>query len=172
MIYIPHLRQHIIKPALALLPEAMRTPAAVELLIGTCLKESLVGGHTLLKQGLKTATDGRGRAMGIYQMERATYTDHLRWLKGRPLEALIFPHGARPATDLLWDWRLSTLLARIHYWNRSPHALPKLGDVEGYARTWGAVWQTQSIPEQIAQFAALYRQYALPSAPKVAWRQA
>ena len=153
-----HFRRFIIVPALSTLPEAMRTTAAVELLLGTALKES---GLSLLKQGLRTVTDGRGRALGLYQMEPATYLDHLRWLRTQPaLGALIFPHGPRPATDMQGDLYLATHLARIHYWWRGKEALPEVDDIEGMARYWGKYWQTQSIPAQMESFVSLYRDMA------------
>lgn len=157
MLIPEHVRRFVIIPALAPFPERMRTPAAVELLLGTALKESRL---TYLKQGWQTPSDGRGVALGLYQMEPRTYQDHVSWLAGRTeLRALVFPHGVRPVTELLTDLILATRMARIHYW-RVPAPLPAADDVEGMARYWGQYYQTQRIPEQMAEFARLYRQYA------------
>src|SRR5262245_5087223 len=144
MLDVSQLRDLIITPALALLPSAMRSPAAVELLIGTELKES---GGVYVRQ----LPDGP--ALGLYQMEPVTYEEHQQWiLQDAMLTAAIYPHGSRPADDLMWDVRLATQLARVHYWVRGEDPLPALGDVEGYALYWGVYYQTQAIPEQMAQF--------------------
>jgi hypothetical protein len=164
MLNVSHFRQFVVVPALAVFPEEMRTPAAVELLIGTGLKES---GLEYLKQGLVRHSDGRGRALGLYQMEPITCADHCRWLSAHPeLECLVYPHGPCPPTDMQGDLYLATRMARIHYWCRGQDALPDVSDVEGMAAYWGRYWQTQSIPEQMAQYVRLYNKHALPSRPK------
>jgi hypothetical protein len=163
MICVPHFRTFVVIPALAALPDYARTEAAVELLIGTALKES---GLEYLKQGYKRHSDGRGRALGVYQMEPATYADHVKWLNTHPdLSGLLFPMGVRPPAQMQGDLYFATRIARLHYWIRGKDPLPALGDVEGYAAYWGRWWQTQSIPAQMAQFVRLYAEHALPTAP-------
>ena len=73
MISPQDLKTYVIEPALQelnnLLPGAYR-PAAVNLLIGTAVHESTVGGETRLHQL------GGGPARGIYQIEPANPAGH------------------------------------------------------------------------------------------------
>jgi hypothetical protein len=164
MLYVPHFRTFVVIPALEALPDYARTEAAVELLIGTALKESNL---QYLRQSYKKIGDGRGRALGVYQMETTTYLDHVKWINKNPnLAGLLFPLGVRPAVHMQGDLYFSTRIARVHYWVRGKDPLPALGDVQGYAAYWGKYWQTQSIPAQMAQFVRLYTEHALPTAPR------
>ncbi|MGH7391432.1 MAG: hypothetical protein ACREM3_18525 [Candidatus Rokuibacteriota bacterium] len=158
MLYAPHFRQYVIIPALAVFPESMRRPAAVELLLGTALVESRL---TYLKQGRETPGDGRGVALGLYQMEPATHTDLWRnYLAYRPsLAAWISSEGIRPDQDLITDLTYATRMARVLYW-RVPDALPAVDDVLGLARYWKAHWNTAQGAGRVEDFIPRYRAYA------------
>ncbi|EUK18804.1 hypothetical protein [Commensalibacter papalotli (ex Servin-Garciduenas et al. 2014)] len=66
-IYIPHLKQEIIRPALDYL--GLGGARAINQVTGTFLAEGYAGGVTYLKQL------GNGPAVGAMQMEPATYND-------------------------------------------------------------------------------------------------
>ncbi|CAI3959190.1 unnamed protein product [Commensalibacter communis] len=66
-IYIPHLKQEIITPALNYL--GLGGARAINQVTGTFLAEGYAGGYTYVKQL------GKGPAVGAMQMEPATYND-------------------------------------------------------------------------------------------------
>lgn len=65
-IYIPHLKEHIVAPALNYI--GLGGSRAINLVTGTFLAEGYAGGYTYLKQI-------KGPAVGAMQMEPATYND-------------------------------------------------------------------------------------------------
>lgn len=157
MLCVPHVRRFVIVPALAQLPQAMRSEAAVELLLGTAMKESEL---CYLKQGLYQADDGRARAIGLWQMEPATYTGlALRFADNPSVGPVIAPRGVRPAMDMAWDLRFACQMARLKYWT-IPHPLPEADDVEGLADYWGKFYSTRDVPKQKQQWVQLYRSLA------------
>lgn len=112
----------IIKPAL--LDLLMYSENAIELLLFTCAVESL--GGTYLHQ-LK------GPALGIYQMEPATYNDLWQnFIFYRPNIKLQLIHSfdasrIPPEDRLIYDLRFATAMARIHY-ARVTEPLPLAND--------------------------------------------
>lgn len=119
------LRTLVIKPALMDL--VMFSEEALELLTFTCATESQ--GGTYLKQI-------KGPALGIFQMEPATYNDiwqnyinnhndiKLKLLHN--FNAPVMPDEER----MIYDLRFATAMARIHYL-RIPEPLPRLHDLDG-----------------------------------------
>lgn len=99
---------------------------AVELLIFTCANESL--GGTYLHQI-------KGPALGIYQMEPATYNDIWQNYIQHKTSILIqlihnFQAPTMPNEDrLVYDLRFATAMARLHY-ARINESLPKATDVK------------------------------------------
>ena len=118
------LRELIIKPALDSLQ--MYSVEAEEMLVFTCASESL--GGTYLKQV-------KGPALGIYQMEPATYTDIWEnYIKYKTnlisIFALNFDAARIPNPErMIYDLRFATAMARIHY-RRCKESLPKAGDTK------------------------------------------
>jgi hypothetical protein len=116
------LRELIIKPVLEQL--ILSSPEAEELLVFTCAVESL--GGTYLKQV-------NGPALGIYQMEPATYVDIWQnYIKGNTRIFMImlsnFHTGYMPSEDrMIYDLRFATAMARLHY-DRVKEALPNAKD--------------------------------------------
>lgn len=114
MIKADHLRELIIKPALAKIQ--CFSPNDVELLMFTCAVESR-GGHFLKQEN--------GPALGIYQMEPVTYNDiwqHYILLKKDVAMMMLnnFGAGRIPSEDrLIYDLEYATALARIHYMRNS-----------------------------------------------------
>ena len=92
---------------------------AVRLLMGTAAQESHLGEYI---------HQINGPALGIMQMEPATFKDHVRWLSKRE-DDLIYKimSSANIQTwsvnDLKWNLKLSIAMARVHYL-RKPDRLP------------------------------------------------
>ena len=118
MMNCTQLRELIIKPALYDL--MLLSDDAVELMVFTCAVESL--GGTYLKQV-------NGPALGIYQMEPATYNDI--WqnyiLKKTSLNLIMisnFDCVRMPSEErLIYDLRFATAMTRLFY-ARIPEKLP------------------------------------------------
>jgi hypothetical protein len=128
MIDIKQLRELIIKPSLDKLQ--MYSDQAEELLVFTCACESL--GGTYLKQV-------KGPALGIYQMEPATYTDIWQnFIKNQGsivnMLSLNFNVISMPMPErMVYDLQYATAMARLHY-RRVKAPLPDNKNVE-------AIWE-------------------------------
>jgi hypothetical protein len=118
--------QYIIRPTLADL--GLYSVQAGNLLLGTAMVES----------GLKYVRQlGGGPALGVYQMEPATYHDIFRnYLDYRPaLRTKVKVYGNYEG-DLVGNLKYATALARIHYL-RVPDAIPtKATYMAGYHKRW------------------------------------
>ena len=132
MIDAVQFRDLIIRPTLKALGGPQDSEAAVELLLATALHESRL---TYLKQI-------RGPALGVYQMEPATFRGHVQWLLTTDEELFRrFINATRGNIDdtiperLVYDLRYATLMARIHYW-RVSDPLPEAGDAPAMAKYW------------------------------------
>lgn len=125
MIDNKQLRELIIKPALDCLQ--MYSDSAEELLVFTCACESL--GGTYLKQV-------KGPALGIYQMEPATYTDIWEnYIKNQGhvlnLLSINFDVHKLPLPErMIYDLKFATAMARLHY-RRRKEPLPQATDIDG-----------------------------------------
>lgn len=125
MFNVQQLTDLIIKPAIAEIQ--LYSEDAIELLLFTCANES-DGGTYLHQIG--------GPALGIYQMEPATYNDIWEnWIKNNKSLCLqllhLFDAPVMPPEDrLVYDIRFATAMARIHY-ARVPEPLPKANDIPG-----------------------------------------
>lgn len=128
-----HLREYVIKPTLKEFD--LWSKSAENLLMGTAAQESKLGHY--LKQI-------NGPALGIYQMEPATYTDILanvliRAQINRPiLQNYKFSDNSDP---LIYDLQLATLMCRLQYW-RWKEPLPDANDIEGLANYWKKYYNT------------------------------
>lgn len=139
MIAIKHFRECIVRPALDQLK--LYSVAAEELLVITCGQES-VGGTYFMQNDARGFP--RGPAMGIYQMEPATYLDlwqnflayHPGWLDR--LHAGELPHA--DVGRLVYDLKYATMIARLNYY-RVKEALPQ--DLEGQFRYYKKYWNTE-----------------------------
>lgn len=151
MIFVADLRKLVIQPALRHID--LYSQSAENLLLGTHLVESVIYGITHLAQL-------RGPALGIYQMEPATYETVVRYAvherKRYPKAAALLESS--PPEALVWDLRLATVAARMHY-RRDKLPLPLAGDVAGLARYWKRVWNTAAGDGITSRFEARYRQF-------------
>ena len=135
-----HVLQDAIRPALEACGPAFATPAAERLVLGTAAAES---GFAELHQR------GRGPAMGLWQMEPATFFDlRDRFLAGRPqlrAAALRYASGGMLADiephELAWNLRVGALFCRLRY-AMDPRQLPDAGDLQAEAETWKRVYNT------------------------------
>lgn len=151
---LKQLRTYIIKPALDAV--GLWSLAAENLLVGTCIKESLVGLY--VKQT-------SGPALGPYQHEPATYIDDIAWvtfdenlpLKRRMLAACSYQE-VPPLSHLMHDWRWATLMCRLHYW-RFEEPLPKADDIKGLASYWKRYYNTLDGKGKEEDYVRLYEAY-------------
>jgi len=136
------------------LDPVLASAAAIELVIGTAAHESGLG--TYIRQV-------RGPALGICQMEPATFLDiSRRYLDARPelvsrMVALGYPR--KPAA-LEWDIRLALVMCRLHY-RRVPTPLPIAGDWEGQAHYWKRHYNTMAGAGTVEQYMRDLKKYAI-----------
>ena len=136
MMNCAQLRELIVKPALTDL--MMLSDVAVELMIFTCATES--NGGTYLKQL-------NGPALGIYQMEPATYNDlwqnyinnnhKLMLLMTTNFNCNRIPNEGR----LVYDLRFATAMCRLHY-ARVSEALPNTTETDALWNFYKAHYNT------------------------------
>lgn len=162
---ILHLRDRIIAPALAhvaALPamSAFDSPPAVDLVLGTMATES--GGFRDLRQ-VPT-----GPALGYAQIEPATHDDiYTHFLDARPaLRARVLELTAPAAPgglhgQLSANLHYAAVICRLVYWRR-PRALPRHGDVAGYATLWKDVYNTAAGKGTTAKFVADWTRWVAP----------
>ena len=130
-------RQYIIRPALNLLE--MHSPEAEALLLGTAAKESGLGRyvHQL----------GAGPALGVFQMEPATFHDiwrnYIRFNPGISNNlALRWPMEPEPE-QMITDLVLAAVMCRLHY-RRVAKPLPEHDDIKGLASYWKQYYNTSA----------------------------
>ncbi len=136
MMNVDQLRRLIIAPALADL--VLLSDDAVELLVFTCANES---------NGGEYIHQINGPALGIYQMEPATYNDIWQnYIIGNNSLSLQLLHNfdAPRMPDegrMIYDLRFATAMARIHYC-RVVEELPKRYDVDGMWKYYKKYYNT------------------------------
>lgn len=124
---------------------------AVKLLMGTAAQESHLGKY---RKQL-----GGGPALGIFQMEPATFNDIVNnYLRYKPALAARIERVARvcrfKAEDVENNDLLAICMARVHYL-RASEAIPP--DVEGMARYWKRYYNTPLGKGTVEEFIANYR---------------
>lgn len=150
------LKELIIIPVLKELD--LYSHSAINLLLGTCATESNMG--TYLKQ------KGNAPALGIYQMEHATFNDIFEnYLTYRPMLMAKFKHcvdcsslSTIVASDMIWNLKLATAMCRIHYL-RISSPLPKATDIRGLANYYKKYYNTEKGKGSIGKFIADYEAY-------------
>ena len=134
MINIEELALYVVKPTLVHL--GLNEPGALPLVVGTALVES----------GLCHLVQVGGPAIGLWQMEPATFQDCFdNYLKYKPdlLDAVrnISNAVSEGAQDMAGNLFLGAAMCRIKYL-RSPAALPAPGDAAGMAHIHKTVYNT------------------------------
>ena len=147
MLDVKQFRSLVVDPALKAVD--MYSEAASRLLVGTALVESNL---TYLKQI-------KGPALGLFQMEPATYHDHVTWLLASPsrrhIAELLNP--LRPE-KLIWDLQFAAILCRVHYL-RVPAPLPAADDIDGLAQYWKDHYNTRRGKGRPEEFVRRYREF-------------
>lgn len=126
----------VVRPTLEAL--GLYSRAAEQLVVGTIYQESLKG--RFLRQV------GGGPALGVIQMEPATYDDiwnnylaYKRSLANKLTELASMSSlddDMRPSvTQLITNLAFSVGMCRVHYLRKKP-PLPSAGDIEGLAHYW------------------------------------
>jgi hypothetical protein len=135
----------------------LSSAAAVELLLGTALKES--GGLRWRRQL------NNGPARGLFQMEGATYEDIWRnYLAFRPVLADAIRSAFTPAggelsfEQIVDDDAYAAVMARLHYL-RVPAPLPAAGDVPAQAKYWKDHYNTKLGKGTVAGYVETWTTY-------------
>lgn len=145
------LREYVVRPALKAIDKWSQS--AENLVMGTAAQESnLKYIHQL----------GNGPALGLFQMEPATYKDiwdnYIEYradLTDKILSAIesdINPISGR----MMWDLRLSAIMCRVHYM-RVPKPLPDENDVWEMARYWKDFYNTAQGKGTVEEFVRNYQ---------------
>jgi hypothetical protein len=148
-----HLRELVIQPACKAL--GLWSIAAEELLLGTACQESKCG--TFLKQL------GKGPALGIFQMEPATYKDLFEnFLRDRePLRGKLHElagHVTVSAEMMVYNLRYAAAMCRIHYY-RVKDPLPAAGDIPAQAAYWKKFYNTPKGAGTVEEYLHNYRRF-------------
>lgn len=145
------LRTIVVRPSLERL--GRHSPAAENLLMGTAVQESRL---RYLRQL------GGGPALGLWQIEPATFADvYHRYLGARAelrrlVDDLVVP-GVPLLEQLADNMRLGCAIARIKY-AMDPAPLPAADDLEALARYWKRIYNTPAGAGTPAEFTRNYRE--------------
>ncbi|MBF0401309.1 MAG: hypothetical protein HQL90_11125 [Magnetococcales bacterium] len=144
--------RYVIQPALELLQ--LDSPAARALMLGTAAQESGLG-HYLRQVG-------GGPAMGVFQMEPATYHDIWRnFIAYKPAIqarlAMRWPIEPKPE-EMITDLLLAAVMCRLHYL-RVNAPLPQAEDLPGLARYWKRFYNTVQGAGTEAEFMRNWREH-------------
>ena len=133
-----------------LTPLGLYSPEAEELLMATAAQESLLGQYR---------TQMGGPALGIFQMEPATFNDiWANYLHYKPIAApvqALFTNGIINVQDIVNNDVAAIAMARVQYL-RAPGMLPAETDLAGLWAYYKRVWNT---PLGSARQAGFYRNY-------------
>jgi hypothetical protein len=144
-------RELIVRPTLQAL--ALHSEAAENLVWGTAVHESRL---MWLRQA------GGGPALGLYQIEPATYADLCsHYLSYRPAfaaaaERFLAP-APSPVEQLVANLSYATAICRFLY-HRAPPPLPDADDIDGLAAYWKAHYNTPLGKGRAAEWAQHYRE--------------
>jgi len=148
-----HLRKHVIRPALECLsPQIQYSPVAENLLMGTASQESNL---IYLKQL------GGGPAVGLFQMEPATYEDiweHYLNRKANLAAKLLSmcPDQKVPdASYMAGNLFFAAAMCRVHYY-RKPDPLPK-NDPFSLGQYWKKFYNTVHGAGTVDEFIENYK---------------
>lgn len=144
-------RQYIVVPALSDLGHEFSQPVAVQLLLATAAQETNMGSRLHQESG--------GPALGIFEMQPATYRDVLVRAPQRD-QRLTAVLGADDLDRLIYDLRYATVMARLKYW-LWPFPLPTTDAVDALWAYYKAAWNSEEGKATQIEFTANYRRYVL-----------
>ena len=152
---VKQFREYVVEPVLRhLSPEIPFSDGAVKLVLGTAVQES---GLRYLDQ----LAPGPGPAVGLFQMERATFNDHWRAIALRPklhdLVCALLAPSPSPFEQMRTNLAFAAAMCRIHYWFRDPGEIPQ--DLDGAARAWKRAYNTTAGKGRPEQFVNNYRMH-------------
>jgi hypothetical protein len=173
VIHLPHLRDYVVRPTLEALE--LWSDAAERLVLGTAAHESNL---EYLEQVTGANDTTLGPALGLYQMERATYVDLVNrviplWARRSPRRRWIdlyfemMPHRFAvelrgwPPERMVGDLYLATAACRIRYWI-VPEALPAADDVPALASYWKRHYNTLRGKGRVDDWIRHYERLVLP----------
>lgn len=155
------LRSLVVEPTLKALEAfnpKLNTPAAVNLLLGTCAQESDMG-HFLKQVG--------GPALGLYQIEPATHKDIVDRYLNKPgnaqLRNLVTAMTSRDTalgddSQLITNLRYATAICRIRYWYET-EPMPAADDIKGLAAYWNDHYNGNPEVGTVEEFMDSYARY-------------
>lgn len=114
---------------------------------------------------------GAGPALGLWQMEPATYRDHWTWINARPAYARVLRATVSAANSTLnpcpdpremcWNLAFAAAMCRVHYFWQ-PFEVPQPDDVEGLAHVWKIYYNSILGAGLEGQFIANFRNLVAP----------
>lgn len=127
---------------------------AVELLMGTAAQESRLGEYI---------EQINGPALGIMQMEPATFWDHVKWLdRNKPDLSFEIQDACNvmilQQDSLRFNLKFSIAMARVHYLRR-PEPIP--ADLTGQAEYWKKIYNTYLGAGTVDEYIKHYRELVL-----------
>lgn len=127
------------------------TPEALQLILGTIAQESKLGRYI---------EQLNGPAVGICQMEPATYRDIWKnYLDFKPSlsdKVLKMCVTGDTADEMRWNLKLSIVMCRVHYL-RDPKPIPH--DLVGQAALWKRFYNTKEGKGTVEQYINNYKKY-------------
>lgn len=140
--------ESFIRMSLNYVDPVLCSDAAVSLLLGTAAVESDFGKHRV--------QHGGGPALGVFQMEGATFN----WLKDVKFGAIYPAASMIPFALIEHDLFAATIFCRLRY-RAVPTALPAADDIAALAAYWKRWYNTEAGRGTTAKFMEAYELHVL-----------
>ena len=162
MIDPTHLKELIVDPTLKHL--GMYSPSGSNIMVGTCAQESHMGKYLMQIDG---EGNPKGPALGLWQMEPGDtghddiWKTYLNRADKNALKVLVYDICITgDAREMIYNMSYACAMARIKYW-RDPEPLPHPDDIEGLAKVWKRVYNTEQGKGTVEEFIENYHRYVL-----------
>lgn len=153
------LKEVAIKPSLNAV--GLYSPAAVNLLLGTCAQETSLGQY-LVQSNMNLYAGG----IGIFQMQKQPYDelwahfiDSSVSMKAK-IQLYLGYSGKPPAQRMATDLSLAAIMCRLYYL-RVSEPLPDANDIIGMAKYWKKYYNTYAGRGIEDQFIRNYKEFCL-----------
>lgn len=147
------IREYAVRPALQML--GLWSQVAEDLVMGTAAQES----HFAYLEQLH-----QGPAMGIFQMEPATFKDlWINFINNKPkLKASLLAMVINDPSpvEMAWNLRFAAAMCRVHYYRKS-EPLPPTSDPKLLGAYWKKHYNTIHGAGTIDEFVTNYNKYVL-----------